>query len=149
MHLILQNLIANGLLLINMTYFVKYVYQISMCSSKTSISKSSIGRPFRSPLWRWRKMAALPLPAAILDDLIPSFRVREWGHPRWRPEAEGPPSCATATMGIEKAAPSPGWRHFRRRHLESKMAAPQVTSGGPRNSREILRKVWSYQKNVP
>ena len=113
------------------------------------IFDSSIGRPFRSPLWRWRKMAALPLPAAILDDLIPSFRVREWGHPRWRPEAEGPPSCATATMGIEKAAPSPGWRHFRRRHLESKMAAPQVTSGGPRNSREILRKVWSYQKNVP
>ena len=61
-----------------------------------------LGRPFRSPLWRWRKMAALPLPAAILDDLIPGNW--EWGHPRWRPEAEGPPSCATATMGIEKAA---------------------------------------------
>ena len=33
----------------------------------------------------------------------PHFRkFREWGHPRWRPEAEGPPSCATATMGVEK-----------------------------------------------
>ena len=62
-----------------------------------------LGRPFRSPLWRWRKMAALPLPAAILDDLIPGTGNWEWGHPRWRPEAEGPPSCATATMGIEKA----------------------------------------------
>ena len=30
-----------------------------------------LGRPFRSPLSRWRKMAALPLPTAILDDLIP------------------------------------------------------------------------------
>ena len=30
-----------------------------------------LGRVFWSPLWRWRKMAALPLPAAILDDLIP------------------------------------------------------------------------------
>ena len=36
---------------------------------------SSIGRPFRSPLRRRRNMAALPLPAAILDDLIPSFPV--------------------------------------------------------------------------
>ena len=61
-----------------------------------------LGQPFWPPLWRWRKMVALPSPAAILDDLISGFR--EWGHPRWRPEAERPPSCATATMGIEKAA---------------------------------------------
>ena len=39
------------------------------------IHRSSIGRPFRSPLRRRRNMAALPLPAAILDDLIPSFLV--------------------------------------------------------------------------
>ena len=33
----------------------------------------------------------------------PHFRkFREWGHPRWRPEAEGPPFSATATIGIEK-----------------------------------------------
>ena len=67
---------------------------------------------------------------------FPVFWSREWGHPRWRPEAEGPPYCASASMGTEKAAPSLGWRHFRRRHLESKMAAPQVTSGGRRNSRK-------------
>ena len=35
---------------------------------------SSIGRVFRSLLWRWRKMAALPLPVAILDDLISGSR---------------------------------------------------------------------------
>ena len=73
-------------------------------------------------------MAALPLPVAILDDLICGSR--KWGHPRWRPEAEGPPSCATATIGVEKPAPGPGWRHFRRRHLGSKMVAPRMTSGG-------------------
>ena len=81
-------------------------------------------------------MAALPLPAAILDDLIPSFRFREWGHPRWRPEAEGPPSCASASLGIEKRAPSLGWRHFRRRHHGSKMATAEMTSGGRRDARE-------------
>ena len=98
--------------------------------------RSSIGRVFRPPLRRRRKMAALPLPAAILDDLISSFRFREWGHPRWRPEAEGPPSCASASMGVEKLAPGSGWRHFRRRHLESKMAAVEMTSGGRRDARE-------------
>ena len=97
---------------------------------------SSIGRVFRSLLWRWRKMAALPLPVAILDDLISGSRSRKWGHPRWRPEAEGPPSCATATIGIEKRAPGPGWRHFRRRHLGFKMAAVEMTSGGRRDARE-------------
>ena len=97
---------------------------------------SSIGRVFRPPLWRWRKMAALPLPVAILDDLIS----RKWGHPRWRPEAEGPPFSSTSTIGVEKLSPSLGWRHFRRRHLGIEMAAPHLTSGGRRNSREILRK---------
>ena len=111
--------------------------------SPVSEQGSSIGRVFRPLLRRRRKMAALPLPAAILDDLIPSFRFREWGHPRWRPEAEGPPSCASASIGVEKRAPSLGWRHFRRRHLESKMAVPHVTSGGRRDSHEILRKGWS------
>ena len=79
-------------------------------------------------------MAALPLPAAILDDLISGSR--KWGHPRWRPEAEGPPFCATATTGIEKSTPSPGWCHFRRRHLGFKMAAVEMTSGGRRDARE-------------
>ena len=97
-------------------------------------SISSIGRVFRPLLWRWRKMAALPLPVAILDDLISGSR--KWGHPRWRPEAEGPPFCATATIGLEKPAPGPGWRHFRRRHLGSKMATAEMTSGGRRDAHE-------------
>ena len=32
----------------------------------------------------------------------PHFRFRKWGHPRWRPEAEGPPFCTSPSMGIEK-----------------------------------------------
>ena len=117
---------------------------------------SSIGRFFRSLLWRWRKMAALPLPVAILDDLISGSR--KWGHPRWRPEAEGPPSCATATIGIEKTAPGPGWRHFRPRHLGSKMATVEMTSTGRRDAREdVLQtsapsmspvEVWLYWKHL-
>ena len=31
-----------------------------------------------------------------------SFPNLEWGHPRWRPEAEGPPFSAAAAMGVEK-----------------------------------------------
>ena len=117
---------------------------------------SSIGRFFRSLLWRWRKMAALPLPVAIFDDLISGSR--KWGHPRWRPEAEGPPSCATATIGIEKTAPGPGWRHFRPRHLGSKIATVEMTSRGRRDAREdVLQtsassmspvEVWLYWKHL-
>ena len=61
-------------------------------------------------------MAALPLPVAILDDLISGSR--KWGHPRWRPEAEGPPFCAARRNGDRKTRPrswmtsfptSPSW----------------------------------------
>ena len=76
-------------------------------------------------------MAALPLPVAILDDLISGSR--KWGHPRWRPEAEGPPSCAATAIGSKKRAPGPGWRHFRRRHFGFKMATVEMTSGGHRD----------------
>ena len=51
----------------------------------------AIWRPFRfrPPSW----MTSFPGPENW-----------EWGHPRWRPDAEGPPYCASASMGIEKAA---------------------------------------------
>ena len=61
-------------------------------------------------------MAALPLPVAILDDLISGFR--KWGHPRWRPEAEGPPFCTAHRNRDRKTRPrswmtsfptSPSW----------------------------------------
>ena len=45
---------------------------------------------------RWRPFRFRP------PSWMTSFPVR--GHPRWRPEAEGPPSCAAAAMGIEKLA---------------------------------------------
>ena len=119
-------------------------------------ASSSIGYFFRSPLrWRW-KMAALPLPVAILDDLISGSC--KWGHPRWRPEAEGPPFSTSTSLGIEKSTPSPGWCHFRRRHLESKMATAAMTSGGRRDAREdVLQtsapsmspvEVWLYWKHL-
>ena len=113
-------------------YACRWKYTTSSMSFWTS--HSSIGRVFRSPLrWRW-KMAALPLPVAILDDLISGSR--KWGHPRWRPEAEGPPFSTSTSLGIEKRAPGPGWRHFRPRHLGSKMATAAMTSGGRRDARE-------------
>ena len=61
-------------------------------------------------------MAALPLPVAILDDLISG--TRRWGHPRWRPEAEGPPFCTAHRNRDRKTRPrswmtsfpaSPSW----------------------------------------
>ena len=65
-------------------------------------------------------------------------RKQKWGHPRWRPEAEGPPFSTSTSMGVEKLSPSLGWRHFRCHHLGIKMAAPQVTSGGCRDSCEDI-----------
>ena len=32
----------------------------------------------------------------------PYLRNRKWGHPRWRPEAGGPPFCASASIGLQK-----------------------------------------------
>ena len=55
---------------------------------------------------------------------------------------------------VEKPAPGPGWRHFRRRHHGSKMATAEMTSGGRRDAREdVLQRsapsmspveVWLY-----
>ena len=66
----------------------------------------------------------------------PHFRFRKWGHPRWRPEVEGSPFSTTTTIGVQKRAPSPGWRHFQRHHLGSKMATVEMTYGGRRDARE-------------
>ena len=79
-------------------------------------------------------MAAFPLPAAILDDLIlgSANEVIQDG----RRKRKGRHLAPHSSIGVEKAAPGLGWRHFRRRHLWSKMAAPQVTSGGRQDARE-------------
>ena len=86
-------------------------------------------------------MAALPLPAAILDDLIlgSANEVIQDGCRKRKGRHLAPHS----SIGVEKAAPGLGRRHFRRRHLGSKMAAPQVTSGGRWDCHEILREGWS------
>ena len=101
-------------------------------------------------------MAALPLPAAILDDLIlgSANEVIQDG----RRKRKGRHLAPHSSIGVEKAAPGLGWRHFRRRHLWSKMAAPQVTSGGRRDAREdVLQtsassmspvEVWLYWKHL-
>ena len=120
-------------------------FGISISNFICILMVSSIGRVFRSPLrWRW-KMAALPLPVAILDDLISGSR--KWGHPRWRPEAEGPPFSTSTSLGIEKRAPGPGWRHFRPRHLGSKMATAAMTSGGRRDAREDVLQTSAPSKS--
>ena len=56
-------------------YITSCVFCIVWCSKHVS-STSSIGRVFRSLLRRRRKMAALPLPVAILDDLISDPQMR-------------------------------------------------------------------------
>ena len=73
------------------------------------------------PRWRrgkWRQPrpgAAFSIPIAEAEEKggpsasgrhlgWPHLRNRKWGHPRWRPEAEGPPFSSASAMGIEKAA---------------------------------------------
>ena len=95
---------------------------------------SSIGRVFGPPL---RCAVQNGGPSASGRHLgWPYFRFHKWGHPRWRPEAEGSPFCTAHRNGVQKLSPSLGWRHFRRRHLGSKMAVPQMTSGGRLDSCE-------------
>ena len=63
---------------------------------------------------------------------VPANEVTQDGDRKRKGRHFPPPS----TTGIEKRAPGPGWRHFRRRHLGSKMAAVEMTSGGRRDARE-------------
>ena len=59
-----------------------------------------------------------------------------------------------AAMGVEKPAPGPGWRHFRPRHLGSKMARSEMTSGGRRDVLQTSApsmspvEVWLYWKHL-
>ena len=59
-----------------------------------------------------------------------------------------------AAIGVEKRAPGPGWRHFRPRHLGSKMARSEMTSGGRRDVLQTSApsmspvEVWLYWKHL-
>ena len=65
---------------INIGYLKKetrpYIPNSQRCFQFWTYQESSIGRVFRSLLRRRRKMAALPLPVAILDDLISDPQMR-------------------------------------------------------------------------
>ena len=87
----------------------------------SGVIDSSIGRPFRSPLRR-RKMAALPLPAAILDDLIfrtgneviqDGGRKRKGRHfpppPQWG--SKRPPQVLVDVISSAAILESRWWRH--------------------------------------
>ena len=63
---------------------------------------------------------------------VPANEVIQDGDRKRKGRHFPPPS----TIGVEKRAPGPGWRHFRRRHLGFKMAAVEMTSGGRRDARE-------------
>ena len=66
-------------------------------------SASSIGRPFRSPLRSEEQDGGPSDSGRHLG--WPHFRFRKWGHPRWRPEAEGPPSCSSLLDRGRKGRP--------------------------------------------
>ena len=75
------------------------VYVIKTGSS----SVSSIGRPFRPPLRSEEQDGG---PSASGGHLgWPHSRFRKWGHPRWPPEAEGPPSCSSLLDRGRKGRP--------------------------------------------
>ena len=62
-----------------------------------------LGRPFR-PLSRSEEQDGGP--SASGGHLgWPHLRNREWGHPRWPLEAEGPPSCSSLLNGGRKGRP--------------------------------------------
>ena len=64
---------------------------------------SSIGRPFRPPLRSEEQDGG---PSASSGHLgWPHSRFRKWGHPRWPPEAEGPPSCSSLLDRGRKGRP--------------------------------------------
>ena len=67
------------------------------------------GQKWRQP--RLRDNFSIPIEAAAENggpfrfrspSWMTSFWYRKWGHPRWRPEAKGPPFTAAAAMGIDK-----------------------------------------------
>ena len=78
--------------------------------------RSSIGRSFRSPLRSAEQDGGPSASGRYLG--WPHFP-RKWkcGHPRWRPEAEGPPSCSALRNEDWKFSLGLWWHHFHRCHL--------------------------------
>ena len=95
-----------------------------------SVNQSSIGYFFGSPL------------RCAVQNGGPSASGRHLGWPHSEVIQDGDRKrkgrhfAPRTAMGIQKSTPGPGWRHFRRRHLGSKMATAEMTSGGRRDARE-------------
>ena len=117
---------------------------------------SSIGRVFRSPLRRRRKMAALPLPVAILDDLIPSFgneviqdgdRKRKGRHlappPQWG--SKNPPQVLDDVIsGV--AILDPRWRRWKWRLEDVETPVKTFYRRLPPSMSPV--EVWLYWKHL-
>ena len=93
-----------------------WVWFINLMRSNLYISLSNIGRSFRSHCGARSKMAALPLPVAILDDLISPGNGNEVIQDGDR-KRKGRHLAPHSAMGIEKFSLGLWWHHFRRRHL--------------------------------
>ena len=95
---------------------VSFKEQNSLKVSIWKIIIRSIVRPFR-PHWgggvKWRPFR-FRSPSWMTSFPVPETGMRSSNMATGR---EGPPFYASASIGVEKAAPSPGWRHFWRRHL--------------------------------
>ena len=101
---------------------------------------SSIGRPFR-PLLRSEEQDGGP--SASGGHLgWPHSRFRKWGHPRWPPEAEGPPSCSSLLDRGRKGRP--------RSWLTSFPAPPSWNQDGGATSNVwwTLGLPWNPQRGV-
>ena len=92
---------------------------------------------FRSPSW----MTSFPVPTnEVIQD---GDRKRKGRH-----------FAPRTAMGVEKRAPGPGWRQFRPRHLGSKIATVEMTSGGRRDVLQTSApsmspvEVWLYWKHL-
>ena len=108
--------------------------------AKKWITSSSIGRPFRPPLRSEEQDGG---PSASGGHLgWPHSRFRKWGHPRWPPEAEGPPSCSSLLDRGRKGRP--------RSWLTSFPAPPSLIQDGGATSNVwwTLGLPWNPQRGV-
>ena len=104
------------------------------------IGDSSIGRPFRPPLRSEEQDGG---PSASGGHLgWPHSRFRKWGHPRWPPEAEGPPSCSSLLDRGRKGRP--------RSWLTSFPAPPSLIQDGGATSNvwRTSRRPWRRPTDV-
>ena len=118
-------------------------YQLCFASNQLlvlSVFRSSIGRPFRPPLRSEEQDGGPSASGAHLG--WPHSRFRKWGHPRWPPEAEGPPSCSSLLDRGRKGRP--------RSWLTSFPAPPSLIQDGGATSNvwRTSRRPWRRPTDV-